>query len=116
MGQLLLENMEFYAHHGHFEEEQTIGGRFTVDLIIETNFTKASETDDLDDAVDYSHVYELVRDEMAKPSHLLEHLARRIADSVYSASSKVSQVKVTVSKLNPAIGGQMSKFSVVLTR
>jgi dihydroneopterin aldolase len=116
MGQLVLEKMEFYAHHGHFEEEQKIGGRFTVDMVIETDINKAAETDNLVDAVDYSRVYELVKVEMAKPSHLLEHLACRIADAACSMSDKITGVTVTVSKLNPAIGGSMSKFSVVYTR
>ena len=66
MGQLVLENMEFYAHHGHFDEEQTIGGRFTVDLVIDTDFSKAAETDNLEDAVDYSLVYEMVKDRDGK--------------------------------------------------
>jgi dihydroneopterin aldolase len=116
MAQLVMENMEFYAYHGHFEEEQKIGGRFTVDLVIETDIARASITDDLTDAVDYSRIYELVRIEMAKPSKLMEHLARRIVDAVYGASDQIKQVKATVSKLNPAIGGNMGKFSVVYMR
>jgi dihydroneopterin aldolase len=116
MGQLVLENMEFYAHHGHFEEEQIIGGRFSVDLMIETDLTQAAETDDLNDAIDYSRIYELVKAEMEKPSQLVEHVARRIVDATYSASDKITRVTATVSKLNPAIGGNMKKFSVVYTR
>jgi dihydroneopterin aldolase len=116
MGQLVLEKMEFFAHHGHFSEEQTIGGRFTVDLVIDTDFSKAAETDNLEDGVDYSLVYEHVKEEMRKPSKLLEHLARRIADSVYTVSDRITKVTVTVSKLNPAIGGTMNKFSVIFSR
>ncbi|MBN1790622.1 MAG: dihydroneopterin aldolase [Bacteroidales bacterium] len=116
MGQLVLENMEFYSYHGHYSEEQTIGGRFTVDLIIETDLTKAAVSDMLDDAIDYSKVYEVVKTEMAKPSRLLEHLALRIINAVYTVSERIASVKVTVSKLNPAIGGNMRKFSVVMAR
>ena len=116
MGQLILENMEFYAYHGHYDEEQTIGGKFSVDLSIDTDLSKAAESDSLDSAVDYSKVYELVKKEMEKPSRLLENLALRIIKAVYTVSDHITSVKVTVSKLNPAIGGHMSKFSVVLTR
>jgi len=108
--------MEFYSYHGHYSEEQTIGGRFTVDLVIETDLTTAAETDMLDDAIDYSKVYEVVKTEMAKPSRLLEHLALRIINAVYAVSERIASVKVTVSKLNPAIGGNMRKFSVVIAR
>jgi dihydroneopterin aldolase len=116
MGQLVLENMEFYAYHGHYDEEQTIGGKFSVDLVIDTDLSKAAESDSLDSTVDYSKVYELVKKEMGKPSRLLEHLALRIIKAVYTASDHITSVKATVSKLNPAIGGNMGKFSVVLTR
>jgi 7,8-dihydroneopterin aldolase/epimerase/oxygenase len=116
MGQLVLENMEFYAHHGHYDEEQTIGGKFTVDLIVDTDLSKPAETDNLEYALDYSKIYQVVQQEMGKPSRLLEHLAMRIIKAVYTASDRITSVKVTVSKLNPAIGGNMSKFSVVLTR
>jgi 7,8-dihydroneopterin aldolase/epimerase/oxygenase len=116
MGQLILENMEFYAYHGHYDEEQTIGGKFIVDLIIDTDLSKPAETDQLEDAIDYSKIYQAVRHEMGKPSRLLEHLAMRIIKAVYASSEGIASVRVTVSKLNPAIGGHMSRFSVVLTR
>lgn len=108
--------MEFYAHHGHFREEQVIGGQFSVDLVIETDISKAAESDELSDAVDYSLVYEVVKNEMIRPAKLLEHLAKRIIDAVYSVSSNITKVTVTVSKLNPPVGGKMDKFSVILSR
>jgi 7,8-dihydroneopterin aldolase/epimerase/oxygenase len=116
MGQLILDNMEFYAHHGHFDEEQTIGGRFTVTLVIDTDFTKAAEADDLKDALDYSRIYVRVRNEMEKPSRLLENLAKRIVDAVYKISDRITRITVTVSKLNPVFGGNMERFTVVLSR
>lgn len=116
MGQLVLKNLEFYAHHGHFKEEQIIGGRFSVDLVIDTDITKAAESDNLDDAVDYSKIYEAVKAQMAIPSNLLEHLAARIVDAVYAVSGNIQKVSATVSKLNPAIGGHMSRFSVIITK
>jgi dihydroneopterin aldolase len=108
--------MEFYAHHGHFREEQIIGGRFSVDLVIDTDLTAVAESDELSDTVDYSRIYEIVRTEMVRPSKLLEHLAKRIIDAVYLVSADIKKVTVTVSKLNPTIGGKMDKFSVILSR
>ena len=37
MGLIQIENMEFYAFHGHYREEQIVGNRFIVDLTIETD-------------------------------------------------------------------------------
>jgi 7,8-dihydroneopterin aldolase/epimerase/oxygenase len=116
MAQLTLQNMEFYAHHGHFTEENIIGGRFRVDVVIETDISKVAASDKLEDAVDYSRVYELVKREIHKVSHLIEHVAARIADSIHSEFKGIGQVTVTVFKLNPPVGGKMDHFSVTITR
>jgi len=116
MAQLVLENMEFYAYHGHYSEENIIGGRFQVDVIIDTDISKAALSDDLKDAVDYSRVYELVKQEMQQVSHLVEHIAGRIADAIRAEFNQAAQVTVTVSKLNPQVGGKMGRFSVTITK
>lgn len=116
MAQLVLENMEFYAYHGHYNEENIIGGRFRVDVVIDTDVSKAAESDKLTDALDYSRVYELVRKEMDQVSRLAEHVANRIADSIRAEFSQVSQVTVTVSKLNPPVGGTLGRFGITITK
>jgi 7,8-dihydroneopterin aldolase/epimerase/oxygenase len=116
MAQLILDNMEFYSYHGHLAEEQIIGNRFIVDVTIDTDISRAADTDNLEDTIDYCMIYNLVKKEMDIPSRLLEHLARRITDSIYTASEKIMKVTVKVSKMNPAIGGSIQKFSVVFSR
>ena len=116
MARLELENMEFYAFHGHYPEEQTIGSKYSVDLIIDTETGKAEKSDDLNDTIDYSEIYGIIKKEMQKPAQLMEHLAGRIIDSVKNNIKYSGQVTVKVSKLNPALGGKIEKFSVILTR
>jgi 7,8-dihydroneopterin aldolase/epimerase/oxygenase len=116
MAQLVLENMEFYAHHGHYAEENKIGARFRVDVVIETNTDKAAASDELSDALDYSRVYELVKKEMNQVSRLVEHVTSRIVDAIRSEFGKADHVTVTVSKLNPQVGGSIGRFSVTISR
>ena len=61
MAQLTLQNMEFYAFHGHHPEEQVIGGKYSIDLTFEANTDQAEITDDLSDTVDYSNMVKLTR-------------------------------------------------------
>jgi dihydroneopterin aldolase len=114
MTQLVLENMEFYAFHGHYPEEQTIGGRYMVDLTLETDTDQAESTDDLVHTVDYSRIYEIVKQEMTKPAKIMEHLARRILDAVRNNVRGIENITVKVSKMNPPVGGQMGSFKVIL--
>lgn len=116
MGQIEIEGMHFYAFHGHFETERIVGNEFRVDVSLETNCTPASLSDDLNDALNYQEVYNLISDEMQIPSHLLEHVAGRILDSLFARFPTLGKARIKVSKLNPPMGGQIDKVSVTLSR
>lgn len=101
-----LSGMEFHAYHGCLESEKTEGNLFVVDFKAIYLLKRAATTDDLKDAADYSVIYGLIREEMGQPSELLEHVARRICDAIQKQFSHIfTQVKVTVSKRNPPVGG-----------
>ena len=114
MGLIEIEGMKFYSYHGHFEAEQIVGNEFLVDLTLKTDCNVAARTDDLNHALNYQTVYELVKQEMAKPSRLLENVAKRILDALYDSFNTIAEAKVKVSKLNPPMGGEIEKVSVTL--
>ena len=108
-----IENMEFYAFHGCFAEEAKIGTNFRVDLRMQLDTSKAQRTDNIDDTVSYLDIYQLVKRQMEIPSHLLEHVAERIAVAVLENFTPIQNVRVKVTKLNPPLGGKM--YGVILT-
>ena len=114
MGIIEIEGMEFYAYHGHFAAEQVVGNRFLVDLTLITDCSKAAQSDDLNDALDYQIAYRIVKEEMEIQSHLLENIADRILDRLRKEFSTIEKVKIKISKLNPPMGGQIEKVSVTL--
>jgi dihydroneopterin aldolase len=116
MGIIQIEEMEFYAFHGHFREEQIVGNKFLVDLTIETDMTKAMESDNLKDAVNYQRVYEIVKRRMGIKSHLLEHIAGQIIDALYAEMEGIKKITVKVSKMNPPMGGRIESVSVVISK
>ena len=116
MSIIQIKNMEFYAYHGHFREEQIVGNRFLVDLWIETDMSKPAETDNLEDAVNYQVAYKLIRKEMEKKSNLLEHIAKRILDTLFESLEGIEKVRIKISKMNPPVGGKMDSVSVSLGR
>lgn len=116
MGLIQIKNMEFYAFHGHFKEEQIVGNRFLVDLTIETDMKIPSESDSLKDAVNYQKVYEIVKIQMGKKSHLLEHIAGRILEAIHSEMEGIKKATVKVSKMNPPMGGKIGSVSVVMEK
>ena len=117
MGIIRIEEMEFYAFHGHFEEEQIVGNRFLVDLEMETNMDKAAESDLLEDAVNYQVAYRLVKEEMRRiKSNLLENIGKRILDALYRDLENINSATVRIRKMNPPMGGPIKNVSITMTR
>ncbi|MFK7951650.1 MAG: dihydroneopterin aldolase [Ekhidna sp.] len=114
MGQVSLEGMEFFAKHGYYEEERTIGNKYSVDITLDVDFTDATTDDKLEGTVNYEKVYEIVSDVMGNEAKLLEHLAGKIIKTIRSSFPSVRKVAVKVSKHNPPIKGLCKKATVSL--
>ena len=114
MSKITIENMEFYAYHGHFEEEQKIGTWFSLDLIMDVDTSKAELSDELEDTVDYSAVYQVVKEQMMIPSKLLENVGRRILNTIKERFPEVKDAQLKVRKMNPPLGGKMAFVALEL--
>ncbi len=115
MGKVKVNNIRVYAHHGCLSEESIVGSEYTVDVAVGTNLSKASVSDELSDTVDYVHIHQIVKEEMQIASKLLEHVAKRTINRILSEIDMVDDVEVAVSKINPPIGGDVEKVTVVLS-
>ena len=113
MGTIQISGIRCYAYHGCNEEEARIGGAYLVDIEIETDFEEAAASDDLSKTVDYVEVYSIVKEQMSVRSKLIEHVAKRIGDALLKKISRIKNVEVKVTKLNPPINGDVEKVSVI---
>jgi dihydroneopterin aldolase len=113
-GRVALEGLEFHAYHGVYPHERESGNWFEVDIAVDTDFAEAAEHDDLMGTVNYETIFRIVKDEMAKPSKLLETVAGKIANDVLKALPAAKVVELKISKLNPPIGGKCRRASVSL--
>jgi dihydroneopterin aldolase len=117
MGKIVIEEMEFYAFHGHYREEQIVGNRFLVDLEMETDLSVPAGSDKLDDAVNYQQAYQLIKKEMRrKKSNLLENIAKRILDALYDEMSGIEKATIRIRKMYPPMGGPIKSVGVTLSR
>lgn len=112
---VFLRDIRLYAFHGVMEQERRVGGWFVVNLRVHYyNIKKACETDDVDDTLNYAILLDIVRQEMCQPSCLLEHVAGRIGQSVFSRYPAVDAVDVSIVKENPPTGGRLNGAGVEL--
>lgn len=114
MGKVKVNTIRVYAYHGCLKEEAIIGSDYEVNVTVNADLTKASLSDNLVDTVDYVHINHIVKEEMAVRSKLLEHVAKRIVNRIFSEIKIVENVTVSVSKINPPIGGDVDKVTIVL--
>jgi 7,8-dihydroneopterin aldolase/epimerase/oxygenase len=114
MGIISLEGIEFFAYHGYYDEEQKIGAKYAVDISIETDFNKAADKDDLSYTVNYEVLYRIIKEEIKQPSKLLENIAKRIIDRVFTEFALIEKVDVSISKFNPPVGGVCNRARVTL--
>lgn len=112
MGKIKLENIRVFANHGCLAEETKIGSDYRVDLVVKANLKKSAKTDNLKDTVDYVLLHNIVKEEMAIPSKLLETVAKQIMQRIFDESDMVSKISVSVSKINPPIGGDIDRVTV----
>src|ERR1051325_7130041 len=101
MSLISVEGIECYAYHGCLDEEAIIGGRYLVDVYVEADVSKCFQTDNLNDTVDYSMITEIVLKEMSVRSKLVEHVCKRIVDSLVQYIKEYKKISVRVTKYNP---------------
>jgi dihydroneopterin aldolase len=106
--------IELYAYHGCMGEESVLGGKYIVDVVLTTDFTKSAETDQLIDTIDYVAVRNIVVEEMAIRSKLIEHVAHRILTRFKTEFTSLILANVKVRKLNPPIQGVVKEVAVVI--
>ena len=103
-----------YSYHGCLEEELRIGGWFRVDVAIDSDFSKAVESDTLSDAVDYVDVTNLVREQMNLPSRLIEHVGGRILQKLHEKFPGKKSIELKITKLNPPVNSQIESTAIIL--
>lgn len=116
MGIIKLKNIRVYAYHGCLLEEGKIGSDYRVDVSVNADLSASAQSDNLADTVDYVHLNKIVKQEMAIRSKLLETVVKRILDRIFLEIPFVEKADVSVSKINPPIGGNVAMVTVEMSK
>jgi dihydroneopterin aldolase len=107
-----INGIKLYAFHGCLPEEEKIGGNYVVDVMLNTNFSSAALSDNLNETVDYVDVNRIVVEEMAVRSKLIEHVGQRIINRLKQELPSIETVQVKVTKLSPPINGDVDSVAI----
>ena len=100
-GIIELRDMRFKAYHGCLPQERIQGTQYQVSLRCELDLRRASESDSLEHTVDYSALYDIVKQEMATPANLLEKGAGNILKNIRYYAPAVKSATITICKMEP---------------
>ena len=111
---VFLKNVRFRAFHGVLPQERLVGGDFLLNLRVGYPIEKGMESDEVEDTLNYAALFDLVRQEMNKPSQLLEHVAGRIVKAIMETFPAVTSVDLELTKLNPPMGADSDGAGIFL--
>jgi dihydroneopterin aldolase len=115
LNRITLKGLQFHAFHGLYPDERVHGNQFLVDVIIDTRFEQRSFEDDLTGTLDYVAIYKVIQEEMINPGLLLESVVQRMVTRIINEFPSSQKVEISLSKLNPPIGGECEQAIVTIS-
>lgn len=108
-----LRNVRIRARHGLLPHERTIGNDFEVNLRAVYPLPAGEPVPDrIESTLCYAAIFNIVSEQMAIPSALLEHVAWRIGDTLRSRWPELTLIEVEITKISPPIAGFQGSASV----
>lgn len=101
---IFLRQLRFHAFHGVLDQERRVGNDYVINVVAECDFAHAMQTDELEDTVNYAEIYRVVKEEMAFPSKLLEHVVGRIGERLFNEFPSLQSLDISIMKVNPPFG------------
>lgn len=111
---ICLNQVSIYAYHGVSPQETKVGNMFIIDLKLKTDISQAIDSDDITHTISYADIYQLLANEMAVPSKLLEHVAGRIVRRIFQDFPTIDAINIKLSKQNPPMGADIVSAGVEL--
>ena len=117
MDEIKIRNLEIFANHGVFPEENKLGQKFVVSCTLYMDTRKAGKGDSLEDSVHYGLVAQLIKKEMENHTFaLIECVAEHLADIILDFDEKIREVEIEVKKPWAPVGLPLEDVSVKIRR
>lgn len=117
MDEIRIENLQIFAHHGVYQEENEKGQNFYIDAVLETDTLRAGMLDDLSLSTNYGEVCRFLDGFVKGHTYkLIETVAERTAEAVLLEFPLVRHVTLEVKKPEAPIPLTFGSVSVKITR
>lgn len=117
MDQIIIDNLEIFAHHGVYREENEKGQNFYINAVLETDMRNAGTLDDLDLSTNYGEVCAFLDSFLKEHTYkLIETVAERAAEKLLLKFPLIRRVTLEVRKPEAPILLSFESVSVKITR
>ena len=117
MDEIRIDNLEVYAGHGVFEEENRNGQAFFINAVLYTDVRAAGQKDDLTLSTHYGEVSRFIHDYLRKNTfQLLEAAAEQLAEELLLHFPLIRKISLEIRKPKAPIGLPFESVSVKIER
>ncbi|MCR5754597.1 MAG: 2-amino-4-hydroxy-6-hydroxymethyldihydropteridine diphosphokinase [Acetatifactor sp.] len=117
MDEIRIEELEVYAYHGVYPEENKIGQSFFINATLYTDIRKAGLQDELTLSTNYGEVCHFMTDWMKEHTcKLIETVAEGLAKAVLLRFDLINKIKLEIRKPQAPIGLPFKNVSVRIER
>lgn len=115
--QIKITDLEVFANHGVFPEENKLGQKFLVSAVLYTDTRKAGKTDDLTASIHYGEVSAFITKYMKEHTYqLLERVAETLAEEMLKSISGLCKINLEIKKPWAPVGLPLKTVSVKISR
>lgn len=117
MDKIKIKNLEVFANHGVFPEENALGQKFVVSVTLYTDTRQAGRTDDLTRSIHYGEVSQFITEFMQRHTYkLIETAAESLAEAMLLQIPNLHGVKLELKKPWAPVHLPMDTVSVEIKR
>lgn len=117
MDQIIVEDLQVYAYHGVYPQENEEGQNFYVSVVLDTDTRAAGLSDDLELSTDYGGVCRFLHRFLREHTYkLIETAAERCAEALLLTFPRVRQVTLELRKPEAPVRIPFGSVSVKIVR
>ena len=117
LDEIRIEDLEVFANHGVFPEENVLGQKFLVSAVLYTDTRRAGKTDDLTASIHYGEVCAFIDRYLREHTFkLLERADESLAEELLLNTQNLRKVRIEIKKPWAPVGLPLKTVSVSIER
>ena len=112
-----IKELEVFANHGVYPEENVLGQKFVISVVLYTSTRKAGITDEISCSVNYGEVSHMITDFLQKNTYkLLEAAVENLAETLLLSLPLLKKITLRIEKPWAPVGLPLKTVAVEITR